>query len=167
MPVHQVQPHWQQYAVMLAVFVIVFAIRGRSLMRVRPLQIDQLWIIPTVYAAIVAYLFLRVPPSLIGWGVAILALLIGGAIGWQRGKTMQIHVDPATGTLQQKGSIWALAIIAMLVAVKMAAQAEGQVLRFDPNILVDALAALSLGIFAVQRLEMYWRAKRLLETARV
>ena len=167
MQAHQVQPHWQQYAVMLVVFVVVFAMRGRSLMRVRPLRIEQLWIIPTLYAAIVAYLFVRVPPSLIGWGVAILALLIGGAIGWQRGKTMQIHVDPATGTLRQKGSIWALAIIVVLVAVKMAAQAEGQALHFDANLLVDGLAALSLGIFAVQRLEMYWRAKRLLDTARV
>ena len=165
MQVHQVQPHWQQYAVMLVVFVLIFAVRGRSLMRVRPLKIEQLWIVPAIYAALVAYLFVRSPPSLSGWAVAILALLAGGAIGWQRGKTMQIHLDAATGALQQKGSIWALAIIVVLVAIKLVVQSEGQALHFDANVLLDGLAALSLGLFAVQRLEMYWRAKRLLETA--
>jgi hypothetical protein len=165
MQVHQVQASWQQYAIMAVVFVIVFAIRGRSLMRVRPLKIEQLWIVPAVYALVVAYLFVRFPPSALGWAVSALGLVIGGAIGWQRGKTMRIHLDPATGLLMQKGSIWALAIIVVLIAVKTVAQAEGSALHFDVSVLVDGLAALSLGIFAVQRLEMYLRAKRLLEGA--
>ncbi|MEG3178593.1 DUF1453 domain-containing protein [Sphingomonas sp. RB3P16] len=165
MQVHQVQAGWQQYAIMAAVTVIVFAIRGRSLMRVRPLKVEQLWIVPAIYAAVVAYLFVKTPPTLAGWGVAALALVVGGAIGWQRGKTMRIHLDPATGTLMQKGSIWALAIIVVLVALKMVAQAEGQALHFNVAVLIDGLAALTLGIFAAQRLEMYLRAKRLLEGA--
>src|SRR5471032_497205 len=103
MQVHQVQASWQQYAIMAVVFVIVFAIRGRSLMRVRPLKVEQLWIVPAIYALVVAYLFVRFPPSALGWGVAALGLVIGGAIGWQRGKTMRIHIDPATGLLMQKG----------------------------------------------------------------
>lgn len=163
MQVHQVQASWQQYAIMAVVFVIVFAIRGRSLMRVRPLKIEHLWIIPALYAVVVAYLFVRFPPSALGWGVSALGLVIGGAIGWQRGKTTRIHIDPATGLLMQKGSIWALAIILVLIVVKAIAQTEGQALHFDVNVLVDGLAALSLGIFAMGRLEMYLRAKRLLE----
>ncbi|WP_241659612.1 hypothetical protein [Sphingomonas glacialis] len=67
----------------------------------------------------------------------------------------------------QKGSIWALAIIVVLIAVKTIAQTEGQALHFDVGMLVDGLATLSLGIFAMGRLEMYLRAKRLLEGARV
>jgi hypothetical protein len=163
MQVHQVQPGWPQIVIMVLMFGIVIAMRGRRLMRVRPLKIDQLWIVPTLYAAVVAYLFAKTPPTPAGWGVAALALVIGGAIGWQRGKTMRIHLDPATGALMQKGSIWALLIIVGLIAAKMIAQTEGQALHFDVNVLVDGLAALSLGIFAVQRLEMYLRAKRLLE----
>ncbi len=162
MQVHQVQPGWQQIVMMLVVFGIVIAMRGRRLMRVRPLKIEQLWIVPTLYTAFVIYLFAKSPPTALGWGVAALGLVIGGAIGWQRGKTMRIHLDPTTGALMQKGSIWALLIIVVLVAVKMIAETEGRTMHFDVNVLVDGLASLSLGIFAVQRLEMYTRAKRLL-----
>ena len=162
MQVHQVQAGWQQYAVMLVVFVVVLALRGRSLMRVRPLKPERLWVVPILYLVIVGVLFLRLPPSPVGWLVCAGALLLGAAAGWQRGKTMAIHVDPATGKLMQRGSIWAVAIIAMLVAVKTVAQTEGQALHFDVNMIVDGLAAFSLGLFAAQRVEMYLRAKRLL-----
>ena len=165
MQVHQVQAGWQQYAVMLVVFVVVLALRGRSLMRLRPLKPERLWVVPVLYLAIVAVLFVRVPPSPLGWLVCAGALALGAAAGWQRGKTMAIHVDPATGKLMQRGSIWAVAIIAVLVAVKMVAQTEGQALHFDVNVIVDGLAAFSLGLFAAQRVEMYLRAKRLLEHA--
>ncbi len=163
MQVHQVQAGWQQYAVMLVVFGIVIAIRGRSLMRVRPLKPEQLWIVPSIYLVIVALIFSRTPPTATGWLVCAAALLVGAAAGWQRGKTMRIHVDPASGKLMQRGSVWAVAVIAVLVAVKMAAQTEGPAMHFDVNMVVDGLAAFSLGLFAAQRLEMYLRAKKLVE----
>jgi hypothetical protein len=36
----------------------------------------------------------------------------------------------------------------------------------DVNVAVEALAALALGMFSLQRLEMYLRARRLLDQAR-
>ena len=162
MQVHQAQPGWPQLVIMLVVFGVVIALRGRRLMRVRPLKPEQLWVVPLLYLAIVAILFVRVPPSPLGWLVCAVALPIGAAAGWQRGKTMRIHIDPATGAVMQKGSIWALVTIAALVAVKMIAPTEGQALHFDANLIVDGLAAFSLGLFAMQRLEMYLRAKALL-----
>lgn len=160
------QPGWQQYVVMLVVFAIVLGLRGRRLMKVRPLKPERLWVVPVLYLAIVGVLFARVPPSPLGWLLSLVALALGGFAGWQRGKTMAIHVDPASGKLMQRGSIWALLTIAALVAVKMIAQTEGRALHFDANLLVDGLAAFSLGLFAAQRLEMYQRATRLLRTAR-
>lgn len=160
------QPGWQQYVVMLVVFAIVLGLRGRRLMKVRPLKPERLWVVPVLYLAIVGVLFARVPPSPLGWLLSLVALVLGGFAGWQRGKTMAIHVDPASGKLMQRGSIWALLTIAALVAVKMIAQTEGRALHFDANLLVDGLAACSLGLFAAQRLEMYQRATRLLRTAR-
>lgn len=162
MQVHQVQAGWQQYAVMLVVFGVVIALRGRRLMRERPLKPEQLWIVPALYLAIVGLIFSRTPPTANGWLVCLVALLVGAAAGWQRGKTMRIHVDPASGKLMQRGSVWAVAVIAVLVAVKMAAQTEGPAMHFDVNMVIDGLAAFSLGLFAMQRVEMYLRAQRLL-----
>ena len=48
----------------------------------------------------------------------------------------------------------------------MIAQTEGRALHFDANLLVDGLAAFSLGLFAAQRIEMYVRAMKLLDAAR-
>lgn len=166
MPIHQAEPGWQQYVVMLVVFGIVLGLRARRLMKVRPLKPERLWVVPVLYFAVVAILFARVPPSPTGWLLCLVALVLGGAAGWQRGKTMAIHVDPATGRLMQRGSIWALVTIAALVAVKLIAQTEGRAWHFDANLLVDALAAFALGLFAAQRLEMYQRATGLLRAAR-
>ena len=163
MQMHEVQPGWQQYAVMLVVFVVIFAVRGRSLMRVRPLKLERLWVVPVLYLVIVGVLFVQYPPTPLGWLVCAGTLVLGAAAGWQRGRTMAIHVDPATGKMMQRGSIWALAIIVVLVAVKTVAQTEGRALHFDASLIVDGLAAFSLGLFAAQRAEMYLRAKRLLD----
>uniref|UniRef100_UPI0030ED5982 hypothetical protein n=1 Tax=Pseudomonas sp. JAI120 TaxID=2723063 RepID=UPI0030ED5982 len=76
------------------------------------------------------------------------------------------HVAPETHELRQRASLWALAFIVVLIAIKSIAQAEGAALHFNVDVLIDTLAALSLGIFAVQRLEMYLRATRLLAAAR-
>jgi len=166
MPVHAAPPGILQYAIPIVIFLVVFALRARRLTRLRPLKIEQLWIVPAIYAAVVAVIFYRSPPTLAGWAIAAAALAIGAALGWQRGKTMQIHVDPETHELRQRASAWALAFIVVLIAIKSIAQAEGAALHFNVEGLIDTLAALSLGIFAVQRLEMYLRATRLLAAAR-
>lgn len=160
MPVHAAPPGILQYAIPIVIFLVVFALRARRLTRLRPLKIEQLWIVPAIYAAVVAVIFYRSPPTLAGWAIAAAALAIGAALGWQRGKTMQIHVDPETHELRQRASLWALAFIVVLIAIKSIAQAEGAALHFNVDVLIDTLAALSLGIFAVQRLEMYLRADR-------
>ncbi|WP_404370814.1 DUF1453 domain-containing protein [Sphingomonas sp. MMS24-J45] len=160
------QPHgWMQVLFPLAIFCVVMAIRAPRLMRLRPLNPDRLWMIPALYCGIVASIFVQRPPTLLGWGVAALGLVIGAALGWQRGKTMRIERDPATGQLMQKGSIWAIVFIAILFALKTISQAEGGAMHLDINLLIDGLAALSLGVFSAQRLEMYLRATRLLKAA--
>ncbi|PMU33004.1 DUF1453 domain-containing protein, partial [Pseudomonas sp. FW305-47B] len=54
----------------------------------------------------------------------------------------------------------------VLIAIKSVAQAEGAALHFNVAVLIDTLAAFTLGVFAAQRLEMYLRANRLLAEAR-
>jgi predicted transporter len=168
MQVHTVQPQgWLSYAIPIAIFVVIFGLRARRMTRLRPLKVERLWIVPAIYLAAVVGLFIQSPPTLTGWGAAILGLVAGAAVGWQRGKTMQIHVDPETHALNQKSSLAGIFFLVALVAVRGAARTEGSALmHLNVAMLTDGFAALALGMFAVQRLEIYLRATRLLEDAR-
>ena len=83
-------------------------------------------------------------------------------LGWYRGKTVAIHLDRDTGALMQRSSPLAIVILLALVAAKMAARSVGSAEHLDVAALTDALLTMALGTFAVMRLEMYLRARRLL-----
>jgi membrane protein CcdC involved in cytochrome C biogenesis len=164
---HPVQQTWISYAISIAIIGIVVALRMRRMGKMRPLNLGSLWVVPAVYLVVAALMFVQLPPT--GW-VAIASgagLLIGAAIGWQRGKMMHIHVDPETHALNQKASPAAMFFLIALIVVRMGARGiigeEGGV---SPAILTDPLIAFALGMFTLQRVEMYLRAKRLLEEAR-
>src|ERR1043166_3998078 len=92
-PVHQ---SWVSIAVTIGVIVLVMALRMRRMGQMRPLKLEPLWVVPVMYLVVTALMFWSLPPT--GW-VAIasaVAVMIGAAVGWQRGKMMQIHVDPET-----------------------------------------------------------------------
>ena len=155
-----------QYLIPIAVFVVIFALRARSMSRMRPLKLERLWIVPAIYLAIVAANFIAKPPTLAAWIASAVALLVGAALGWQRGRMMQIHVDPQTHALNQKGSPWAILFLMAIVLVKMAVQGEGRALGFDVMLVTDAALALALGMFTTTRIEMYLRGRRMLDEAR-
>lgn len=168
MQVHTAQPQgWLQYAIPIAIFIVIFSFRLRRMSRLRPLKLEQLWIVPALYLLFVAGAFFRFPPTPIGWVFSVVGLSAGAAIGWQRGKTMQIHVDPETHALNQKASVAGMLFLVAIIAVKAIAQSEGSAFfHLDVALLTDVLAAFALGMFSMTRLEMYLRAKRLLEEAR-
>jgi len=166
MQIHTAQPGgWLQYAVLVFVAGIL-TLRAWRTTQLRPLKIDRLWIVPALYFVVVASLFISAPPTPVGWAICVAVLLLGAAIGWQRGKTMQIHVDSETHAINQKGSMAAVLFLVALFAVRFAAQTGGAAFYVKFAVLSHALAALALGLFAVTRLEMYLRATRLLQEAR-
>jgi hypothetical protein len=100
-------------------------------------------------------------------GIASLAgLVIGAAVGWQRGKMMHIHVDPETHALNQKASPAAILFLVALIAVRSFGRGLLGSEGLSPAMLTDPLIAFALGMFTLTRVEMYLRAKRLLEQAR-
>jgi hypothetical protein len=102
--VHPVHQTWGSYAITIAIIAVVVALRLRRAGQVRPLKLQSLWVVPVLYFAVAATMFMQLPPT--GW-VAVAstaALLIGAAFGWQRGKMMRIHVDRETHTLNQQAS---------------------------------------------------------------
>jgi hypothetical protein len=155
-----------QYAITGVVIALVLFLRMRRMSKMRPLKLEQLWIVPAIYAVLVVTLFLRGLPNPVGWAICVGALAIGGALGWQRGKLMHIAVDPETHRLNQKASMAGLLFIVVLIALKLGAQAEGSALHFDIALVTQAFGMLALGIFTMMRVEMYLRGRRLLEEVR-
>ncbi|MES2327473.1 MAG: CcdC protein domain-containing protein [Pseudomonadota bacterium] len=167
MQAHPAQQTWISYAITIGIVVIVMALRFRSMGKMRPLKLGSLWVVPTMYVVVAALMFIGLPPT--GW-VAIasaVGLLIGAAVGWQRGKMMHIHVDPETHALNQKASPAAMFFLIALIVVRAGARTVlGQTGGVSPAMLTDPLIMFAVGMFSVQRVEMYLRAKRLLEEAR-
>jgi hypothetical protein len=164
--VHPVHPSWVSYAITIGFVVLVIALRMRRMGQMRPLKLESLWVVPALYLVVAAIIFYQQPPT--GW-VAIataIGLLIGAAVGWQRGKMMQIHVDPETHALNQKASPAAMIFLIALIAVRMLGRGVLGSEGVSPAMLTDPLIGFALGMFSVQRIEMYLRAKRLLEEAR-
>lgn len=87
------------YVITGVVVAIVLGLRLRGMSRMRRLRLETLWVVPTIYLLFAGAMFYQFPPSPVGWAISSAALIVGAAIGWQRGKLMQIHVDPETHAL--------------------------------------------------------------------
>ena len=159
---------------MIGVLVVVGALIIFRLMRSsRPqaLKLKGLWIRPSVFAAIALAVLAATPPAPTLSGVAILALAlaVGGALGWQRGKFTRITVDPATGGLTAQASPAGVMILVAIVLLRVGLRGfmlQGQTgVGLSPNTLADGLILLFAGMIIVQNVEMGLRARALL-TAR-
>jgi hypothetical protein len=156
---------WISYAVPLVVVAVVMAIRWKRMGRVRPLKLEHLWILPTIYAAVIGVTFARFPPHGWGWAFCLAAVALGAALGWQRGKMMRITLDPETHRLNQTSSPAALLFIVLLIVVRSGARGAlsyAGPAGLDPMAITDVLMTLALGLFSAQRLEMYLRGKRMM-----
>jgi len=163
-PVHQA---WISYAITIGIIVVIMALRMRRMGRMRPLKLETLWVVPVMYLVVAVLMFVQLPPT--GWAAVacVVGLAIGAAVGWQRGKMMHIHVDPATHALNQKASPAAMFFLIALIIVRTGARSIlGQESGVSPAMLTDPLIAFALGMFTLQRVEMYLRARRLLDEVR-
>jgi len=154
----------------IAIVLLVLALRMRRLTRERPLKVEWLWVVPALYVAIAGFTFWSIPPAPMTWAIAAAALLAGAALGWQRGRMMHIKVDPETHEISQKGSLAAMAFIVVLILIRMGARNAETLgipgMHFDVMAMTDVLIAFALGMLTMQRVEMFLRARRLLEAAR-
>jgi hypothetical protein len=159
------------YVIMAVLLAIVLIFRVRRVNQARPLKVERLWIIPGIYLLLAVLAFATTPPSGAGWMGSAIALGLGAALGWQRGRLMRIDVDPATHAVTTVQSPAALLFIVILIAIRsgmrsMAQNGTGGFFHVSPATLTDVLVAFALGLLAVQRLEMFLRARRLLTEAR-
>lgn len=161
---------WISYVILTAVLAFVLAVRMRRLSRARPLKIERLWMLPTLYLALAIVMLVEFPPSGLQWLLCGVALALGAALGWQRGRMMHIEVDPETHAINQRASAGAMIFIIGLIALRFGARsfAEGAgPLHLNALVLTDMLIVMALGLMSAQRIEMYLRGRRLLGEARL
>lgn len=155
------------YAVTGVAIVIVLFFRLRGMKRGRPLRLERLWIVPTLYGIFAASLFWWRPPHGVQWLWAVAALLGGSAVGWWRGKLMRIEIDPVSHALNQRQSPAALLLIVALIGMRFVARDQlGAGGTMPAAGIIDAFVAFAVGLLAMQRVEMFLRARRMLSEAR-
>lgn len=157
-----------QYLIPVAIMVIVLGLRMRSMSRARPLNATAMWVVPLLIVAVALLNLFLHPPTLGGWGICAVALAVGSAIGWYRGKMIHIWRDAETGQLMQKASPWAMLLLIGIVAVRFVMRsyfganpgADGQ-MTAQAMLVTDALLLFAVGLLAATRLEMAIRMKRI------
>ena len=158
------QPNTLTYVIPILVLLPLVYLRLRRMMRPQPLKLNRLWIRPVIILALGLSAFgASLPPmAVLPWFA--LAALIGGALGWQWGRLMVIHIDPANGTLMTRGSQAALIVMILLLALRVGLRAglslEAAAWHLDAVLITDGFIVFTAFLFGVRGLEMYLRARR-------
>jgi hypothetical protein len=90
----------------------------------------------------------------------------GAAVGWYRGRWIEIAVDPESGQLNQRESPAGLIFIfGLMVArgmLRSAMMSGGAGWHIGAALVADIFLAFAIGLLSFYRLEIYLRARRLL-----
>ena len=158
-----------RYILPLGIVVVVLVLRNS---RPRRLKIERLWTLPAIYVVLAAMAMASAPPPLTPMSVAILVggVVVGAAIGWQRGRFTRIHIHPETHELTSRASVVGLVFIFAILAVRIAGRdllAGNAALLHLPLVAVtDGFLLLAIAMLSVQRLEVWQRASRMLAQAK-
>ena len=164
-------PHGGNWLTALLPFVIIAVIVGlrlRSMNQERPLNVGTLWVIPVVYLALIASMLFALPPTAGGWSLIVVGVVAGAVLGWHRGKLIRIERSPDTGKLMQRASPLAMLLLVALIVLKLGARMIfGETAAAQPGstamLMTDAFIGFALGLLSATRLELYLRARRLLQ----
>lgn len=162
----------QQVLPVLIPLVILGVVALRA-SRPRKVRLEMLWIAPLLITFMigmgVVFTPHRAPFTPVDYAVFVAAVAIGAGVGWMRAKTVRLTVDPATHEVTSSVSVIGLLIIGAVFAVRFglrqAAGLEAQSLHMDPAIIEDGLLLLAAGLVVAQRVEIFIRAKRLIDAA--
>lgn len=164
----QFGPQSVSLVVALAILVAVLLLRNR---RPRALRVERLWIRPLLFLAIFVSTLAAAPPPVTPTSFAVLAaaLVVGGALGWQRGRFIHIEVDPTSHDLTSRvspvGLVFVLALVLVRTGMRSALTGNAALGGLSAALAADALIGLAAAMMAVQSLEMWLRARRLLAQA--
>lgn len=156
--------------------ILILAMILRRNLRARNLKMERLWVYPTILTALaVLALTSEAPPGIVSLLAFVVALAVGGAIGWYRGRLTHITIYPKTHEFTSRasvaGTILIGAVFALRYGLRMATQGGGMApaplgLHVDLAGITNGLMLFAVGMMAVQRVEMYLRCRKLIDEAR-
>jgi hypothetical protein len=156
---------WISYAVVAVIMIMMM----RRNMRGRKLRMERLWVLPAVLAAITVFYLVGEPPGLALGAGLVLALAVGGAAGWQRGRFTRITIDPQTHSFNSQASTAGMILLAALFILRAGLRAYVAQTPHNAAIslaVTDVLVVFALGMVAGQRAEMWIRCRRMLGDAK-
>ena len=159
---------WLSYVVPMAAVVAVVLLRNS---RPRRLRIETLWVLPTLYVVLLGSALAAAPPPItpVAIGLLIAAFAIGAAIGWQRGRLMQIHIHPETHDMTSRASpigiLFILGVLVLRYAARDLLAGNAAMLHVPVIAIGDAFSVLAVAMLATQRIEVWRRASHMLAEA--
>jgi len=155
----------------ILVIVVVMGLRLRSMNRVRSLKPERMWVLPLALVVLAGVTLWAHPPSPAGMAIGFGALVVGGFLGWHRGRF--IHIERGLdGGLTQKASPAALVLLVVIIGIRYTVRAyfgaspdaNGQMSE-QALVATDALLLFAVGLIAMTRVELAIRARRILAGA--
>lgn len=155
-----------RYGLIGAIVALALLIRLRRIGRRQRLRLGTLWIIPMIFTLLAVAILIQFPPAGLQWLWLGLGLLAGSLVGWQRGRFIEISVDPATGRLQQRSSA---AVLVFLVGLMIVRWLFHSVLvfgearwHFGAMLVSNIMIVFAAGVLGAFRAELFLRGRRLL-----
>jgi membrane protein CcdC involved in cytochrome C biogenesis len=155
----------------VGIALVVVLLRNRA---ARPLNVQWMWVVPLLVSLLIGWGIWasttfqpHAPFGPITYASLAAALAAGCAIGWWRGKTIDIHRDPDTGKLMARASPLGLIILIGLIAVRYAMkgvlEANAEAWHLNMVALTDGFLLFAAGLVVVSRVEMWLRARAIAE----
>lgn len=169
MPTEAAHGSLATYLVPLGVAAVIIVLRNS---RPRRLKIERLWTLPVIYVLLVGASLAEAPPPLtpLSIGIFVLAVVLGAALGWQRGRFMQIHIHPETHDLTSRASpigiLFIFAILVVRVAGRDLLAGSAETMHLPLIAITDGFLLLAIAMLTAQRLEVWQRASRMLAEAK-
>jgi hypothetical protein len=165
----------------LLILIPILYFRMRKLARPQPLKLNRLWIRPTVLVLAAALILWSPQPglsrhfTLSEWALLALAGAIGAVAGWYSARSMKIDVHPEDGTLMVQGGQAAVLIMLALIlgrsGLNTGMRLEGEAFNLEDGhldvlLMTDALIVFTAALFTARSIEMYLRARRVMDAAK-
>ena len=154
-------------ALPVVMIVVVLGLRLLSMSRPQPLSSARMWIAPVVLAVLGVTVLVAMPMSPLGWGLSLVTLAIGAALGWRNGKMIRIWRDETTGEPMQQASPVAMLFVLIVIGLRYVVRAYFGVHggddpeTMDPRALIatDALLTFAIGLVIATRTELFLRMR--------